>query len=145
MTTTETVEALQTALAAEHAALFVYGSLGAQTSESATPHVFAEVVDAYSTHRAWRDLLTTRLREEGVEPVPAAPTYELPDIPANVIGVVTAACDLEARCCETYAYVVASTVGQDRSWAIQALTRAAVRQTALGLPPGSWPGASDLG
>ena len=38
-----TVEALQTALAAEHAALYVYGFLGARTSESGQPLVFAEV------------------------------------------------------------------------------------------------------
>ncbi len=35
------VEALQTALAAEHAALYVYGSLGARTSQSRTPVLFA--------------------------------------------------------------------------------------------------------
>ena len=73
------VEALQTALAAEHAALYVYGFLGARTSESGQPLVFAEVGDAYAVHRAWRDLLTRRLLDEGAEPTPAAPTYERAD------------------------------------------------------------------
>ena len=98
------VDALQTALAAEHAALYVYGALGARTSQSATPVLFAEVSDAYSTHRAWRDLLTSRLVDEGAEPTPAAPTYELPT------GVARAAVEVEERCATTYAYVVANTV-----------------------------------
>lgn len=139
-----TVEALQTALAAEHAAVYLYGVLGAQTSQSQDPVVFAEVADAFAAHRAWRDRLTTRLLDEGAEPTPAEPTYELPDTPPTVLGVTRAACDLEARCAETYAYVVANAAGPDRSWAIEALTRAAVRQVALGLPPGSLPGAADL-
>ena len=139
-----TVEALQVALAAEHAALYVYGALGARTSESRQPAVFAEVTDAYTTHRAWRDLLTRRLVDEGAEPTPAAPTYELPTTPATVLGVMRAASDLEARCAETYGYLVANTAGQDRRWAIAALTRAAVRQVAFGAPPGPLPGAPDL-
>jgi len=139
-----TVEALQTALAAEHAAVYVYGFLGARTSESAQPLVFAEVVDAYATHRAWRDLLISRILDEGAEPVPAAPTYELPTGPATVLGVGRTAAELEARCADTYAYVVANTAGDDRRWGIEALTRAAIRQVAFGRAPGPFPGAADL-
>lgn len=135
-----TVEALQTALAAEHAAVYVYGFLGARTSESGQPLVFAEVADAYATHRAWRDLLIRRLLDEGAEPVPAAPTYELP----TVLAVTRAAAELEARCADTYAYVVANTAGDDRRWGIEALTGAAIRQVAFGRPPGPFPGAADL-
>jgi hypothetical protein len=140
-----TVEALQTALAAEHAALYVYGFLGARTSESRQPSLFAEVVDAYATHRAWRDDLNRRLLDQGAEPTPAAPTYELPPAPPTAVGVARAAADLEARCAETYAYVVANTSGADRRWAIDALTRSATRQVAYGAPPGPFPGAPDLG
>jgi hypothetical protein len=140
-----TVEALQAALAAEHAALYIYGVLGARTSESGQPPLFAEVSDAYRTHRAWRDLLTRRLLDEGASPTPAAPTYELPETPATVVGVLRAARDLEAGCAETYAYVVANTTGADRQWAIGALTRAAIRQVAYGATPGAFPGAPDLG
>lgn len=139
-----TTEALQTALAAEHAALFVYGALGAQTSESREPVVFAELTDAYSTHRAWRDLLTRRVLEEGAEPAPAAPTYELPRTSSRVREVIRAAAELEDRCAETYAYVVANTAGADRHWAIEALIRSAVRQVAFGRTPGPFPGAADL-
>ncbi len=140
-----TVEALQTALAAEHAALHLYGVLGARTSESGQGPLFAEVSDAYATHRAWRDLLTRRLLDQGAAPTPAAATYELPTTPSTPRGVVRAAAALEERCAETYAYVVANTAGEDRRWAVAALTRSAVRQVAFGGSPGPLPGAPDLG
>ena len=138
-----TVEALQTALAAEHAALYVYGVLGARTSESGTPALFAEVTGAYATHRAQRDVLTRRLLDEGAEPTPASPTYELPTTP-TAVGVARAAADLEAGCAETYAYVVANTAGADRRWAVGALTgrRSGRWRSAR---PGPFPGAPDLG
>jgi hypothetical protein len=138
------IDALQTALAAEHAALYVYGALGARTSASATPVLFAEVSDAYATHRAWRDLLTSRLVDEGVEPTPAAATYELPVTAPTPTGVSRAAVEVEQRCAATYAYVVANTSGPDRTWATGALTRAAVRQVSLGGTPEPFPGAADL-
>lgn len=138
------VDALQTALAAEHAALYVYGALGARTSASATPVVFAEVSDAYATHRAWRDLLTSRLVDEGAEPTPAAATYELPATAPTPAGVSRAAVEVEERCAATYAYVVANTSGSDRTWAIGALTRAATRRVSFGAAPETLPGAADL-
>ncbi len=138
------VDALQTALAAEHAALYVYGALGARTSESGTPVLFAQVADAYATHRAWRDLLTSRLVDEGAEPTPAAATYELPDTAPTPAGVARAAIEIERRCADTYAFVVANTAEQDRTWAIGALTRSAVRRVAFGGAPEALPGAADL-
>ena len=139
-----TVEALQTALAAEHAALYVYGVLGARTSESGTPAVFAEVTGAYAAHRAQRDVLTRRLLDEGAEPTPAWPTYELPATAPTPTGVARAAVEVEARCATTYAYVVANTSGPDRTWAIGALTRAATRRVAFGWAPEALPGGADL-
>jgi hypothetical protein len=138
------VGALQTALAGEHAALYVYGALGARTSESGTPVLFALVTEAYETHRAWRDLLTSRLVDEGATPTPAAPTYVLPDTAPTPAGVATAAIGVEERCADTYAYVVANTAGADRSWAVAALTRTATRIVGLGAPPDVLPGAADL-
>jgi rubrerythrin len=139
------MDALQTALAAEHAALYVYGALGARTSQSATPALFGEVADAYETHRAWRDRLTRRLSDDGAQPTPAAATYELPDTPPTPRGVRRAAADVERASAETYAYVVANTSGADRRWAVDALTRAAVREVAFGAGPDAFPGAPDLG
>jgi hypothetical protein len=138
------VDALQVALAAEHAALYVYGVLGARTSESATPLLFASVSEAYDVHRASRDELTARLLDAGAEPTPAAPAYEVPAAPPTPLGVARAAAELERRCAETYAYVVAKTTGEDRAWALDALTSTAVREVTFGAPPEAFPGAPDL-
>ena len=82
-----TVEALQTALAAEHAAFYVYGASAPARPSRPSGRCSPRSLDAYATHRAWRDLLTRRLLDEGAEPTPAAPTYELPTMPATVLGV----------------------------------------------------------
>ncbi len=53
-------DALQTTLAAEHAAVYVYGVLGGRTSKSAEPATYAAISSAYDAHRARRDQLTGR-------------------------------------------------------------------------------------
>jgi hypothetical protein len=63
----------------------------------------------------------------------------------TLAGVLGAAAELESRCAETYAFVVANTSGADRRWAIAALARSAIRQVAFGHPPGPFPGAPELG
>ena len=52
------VEALQKALAAEHAAVHLYGLLGAQSSKSRQPVLFARLSQAYEAHRGSRDPAT---------------------------------------------------------------------------------------
>ena len=72
-------EALHTTLAAEHAALYVYGALGAQTSQSGAPTLYDALTDAYNAHRARRDQLVAILTDLGEQPVAAEPVYELPE------------------------------------------------------------------
>lgn len=137
------LEALQTTLRAEHAALYVYGALGAQTSQSTAPPLFAAVESAYAVHRARRDLLTREITALGADPAAAAATYELP-ARLSVPGAVSdAALDLERGCAETYAWLVANTVGERRRWAIEALTDAAVRELAFRGTPEMLPGADE--
>ena len=65
------VEALQTTLAAEHAAVYVFGALGGRTSQSANPELFDAISAAYAAHRARRDELTAAITDLGAEPVAA--------------------------------------------------------------------------
>lgn len=135
------LQALQTTLAAEHAAVYVYGALGAQTSESAQPRLFALLQDAYAVHRGRRDHLVGRIRDLGGRPAAAAPAYELParlDTPA---AVNARARRLEADCATTYGFLVGSVRGEIRRWAITALTDAAVRGLAFGAQPDPLPGS----
>ena len=137
---TAPTDALQTALAAEHAAVFVYGALGGQTSQSATPVLYAAVTDAYVTHRARRDRLIALIEAAGGEPVVAEPGYDLPADLSTSTAVADRALALERSCAATYAFVVGSTRGEDRSWAIDALLDTAVRELDFGGRPERLPG-----
>jgi hypothetical protein len=138
------VTALQRALAAEHAALHVYGTLGARTSESGSPQLYADLRAGYDTHRSRRDQLSTRLRDRGVDPVAAEPAYELPQGLATSAGVARAALDVERGCTETYAWLVGQTSGGDRRFAIAALTSSAVRELTFRGSPEIFPGADEF-
>ena len=137
------VDALQRALAAEHAALHVYGTLGARTSASATPTLFADITAGYNAHRARRDQLTARVRDHGEEPVAAEPAYELPAPLDNPAQVTAAALDVERSCTATYAWLVGQTSGADRQWAVTALTEAAVRELTFRGSPEIFPGGGE--
>lgn len=135
-----TSAALQQTLAAEHAAVFVYGALGGQTSQSRTPAIYAAVTAAYTVHRTRRDELTARIRAAGAEPVAAEPGYQLPADLGSPAAVTARARSLEEAAAATYAYLVASSTGETRSWAVAALIDAAVRGLGFGAAPDRLPG-----
>jgi len=138
------VTSLQTTLAAEHAAIFLYGDAGAHTSQSAEPELFAIISTLYHTHRARRDQLRLLLIDRGATPVAAEAIYDLPP-PLTTSSVVrTHVIRLEQRCAEVYAALVASTTGADRGWAITALSEAAQARILLGGQPETFPGAPEL-
>lgn len=134
------VEALQTALAAEHAAVHVYGALGGRTSASAAPDLFEAVLAAYQAHRGRRDELTRRLRDLGAEPVAAEPVYDVPLGLGTERAVAEVALDLERGTAATYAFVVSRTSADLRRWAIRALTESAVRELVFRGTPEMFPG-----
>ncbi|HWJ81317.1 MAG TPA: DUF4439 domain-containing protein [Nocardioides sp.] len=134
------LEALQTTLAAEHAAVFVYGALGAQTSQSATPALFADVTDAYTTHQDRRDHLVATIEDAGGDPVAAEPGYELPADLSTTAAITGRALRLERAAAATYAFLVANTTGRNRAWAVDALLDTAVRELTFGGAPETLPG-----
>lgn len=141
---TATVEALQSTLSSEHAAVYVYGVLGGRTSRSRQPALAAALLGAYAAHRARRDWLVGALRELGVEPEAAAPAYELThdlDSPAVIQAV---ALELETGTAAIYADLVAATSADQRRSAITALNDAAVRELAFGGEPSSFPGLAEF-
>ncbi|MFP5252858.1 MAG: ferritin-like domain-containing protein [Actinomycetes bacterium] len=138
------LEALQTALAGEHAAVYAYGVLGGRVSASAEPVLSAALRAAHDVHRVRRDQLTAMVRAAGEDPVAAAVSYELPNRADTARRCRRAAGALEQRCAGVYAAVVGSTARANRQWAIDALTDAAVRGLAFGVEPTPWPGAPEL-
>jgi len=139
-----TTEALQTALAGEHAALWVYGVLGGQVSRSKQPRLARDVDEGYRIHRGRRDTLIRTITDEGAEPVAAEVGYQLPNAVASPAEVTTSALLTEERCAATYADLVAHTTGARRRWAINALTDAAVRQLRFRGSPETFPGTEEL-
>ena len=136
------IEALQLALAAEHAAVYVYGALGGRTSRSATPELAAAISAAYEAHRGRRAQLTTAILDLDTEPVAAEPAYALPRM-GTPDQVSRAALEVERACAQTYVFVVASTVADQRRSAIGALNEAAVRELAFRGTPEIFPGRDE--
>jgi hypothetical protein len=134
------VQALQKALAAEHAAVHLYGLLGAQSSKSRQPILFARLEQAYEDHRAARDRLTVLVSAKGADPVAAKVDYVVPGPTATPAQIEAVARTIERRVTRTYGQLVGNTAGGDRRWAITALDSAAVREIAFGVAPSHFPG-----
>jgi hypothetical protein len=137
------IEPLQTALAAEHAAVFVYGALGGRTSRLATPELFDAVAAAYAAHRARRDLLAREVTDLGGVAVAAEPAYEVPQPLVTPDQVTRAALDVERDCATTYAWLVANTAGPVRRRAIATLNETAVRELVFRGTPETFPGTNE--
>jgi hypothetical protein len=134
------VAALQDVLAGEHAAVYVYGVLGAQTSASGQPSLYASLTGAFAAHRDRRDALIATIGRLGATPVAADAAYQVP-ADLSTPGLVRAtALRIERGCAATYAYAVASTTGEQRSWMTTALLDAARREIAFGGAPEALPG-----
>jgi len=136
------VEALQKALAAEHAAVHIYGLLAARSSQSEQPALFAALDRAYAEHRSARDRLTVLVTAKDTDPVAAQPDYDVPGPVTTAGEIESAARTLESRITRTYGELVANTAGSDRRWAISALDASALREVGFGVAPSDFPGLS---
>jgi hypothetical protein len=134
------VEALQKALAAEHAAVHLYGVLGGQSSKSRQPTLFHQLDQAYDEHRALRDRLTELVNAKGKDPVPAEVDYAVPGPTSTPAQIQAVARTIERRVTRTYGELVENTAGADRTWAITALDAGALRELRFGTPPSDFPG-----
>ncbi|EFH28863.1 MULTISPECIES: ferritin-like domain-containing protein [Streptomyces] len=123
MSEKQELEALQKALAAEHAAVYGYGVVGGRIGAARR----AEAKAAYDAHRARRDTLVRAVRDLGGRPVAAAPAYALPFPVPDPAAAVRLAADLEDRVAGVWSDVVRATGGERRSTAAEALREAAVR------------------
>jgi hypothetical protein len=141
MSTAESeVDALRTALAAEHASLYLLAAFSARTSAGALADALRE---AYDFHRAARDTLSARLADLGdPTPVGAAPAYDLPRGIDTAAGVSAAALAVEQSATIRYGDLVAATSGADRTRSIEWLGATAVRQLGFGGAPADLPGIS---
>ena len=136
------LEALQDTLTAEHAAVALYGFLGAQASESRQPALYEQLETAYRAHRKLRDQLTVLISRRGATPVPAAVAYDLPKLTSTARELNDAALQVEHRIVQTYGQLVESTADAERRWALVALDDGAVRQLEFRGTPEMFPGSA---
>lgn len=118
------IEALQRALAAEHAAVWGYGLVGAALPPAQQPLA----ASADQAHRAHRDALEETLRARRRTPVAAAASYLLPFPVSGPQSARALAAHLEqGTAANWYALLPAVTAPADRRLAVSALTDAATR------------------
>lgn len=131
------IGALQTALAAEHAAIYAYGVAGAHLAGGDR----RAATIAYDDHRYHRDHLAEVIRGTGTEPDAAAPAYALPvDVKSLQAARRLAAYVEEAIGRANAAVVRAAGTGALRLLGARALATATVRHTQWGGPLTAFPG-----
>lgn len=122
---TTAADGLTAALAAEHAAIFGYGVVGAHLDDAGK----AVARQAEAVHRARRDALIVRLVSQGATPPPARPAYVLPFPVKDKASAQRLAVALEERVAQAWASALAATAGGERKIALDALIDCAMRAT----------------
>jgi len=132
--------ALQRTLAAEHAAVYVFGVLGGRASVLGESPLRPALSAAYDAHLARRNRLLARVTDAGDVPVAAEPAYHLPRSLTTSAQITAEALRVERTCVSTYAALVAATTGADRAWAVGTLGAGALSELTFGGPPLPLPG-----
>lgn len=133
-------EAVQAALAVEHAAIYVLGALGGRTPSSSAPALEQALSAAYEDHVNAREELAAHVVSAGIEPVAPSAVYDLPGRLGTAAGINAAALRLERDTTATYLSLVPKATGTDRVLLVQLLCRTAARQLDLGAKPTAFPG-----
>ncbi|QGK70953.1 DUF4439 domain-containing protein [Allosaccharopolyspora coralli] len=130
---------LDAAVAAEHAALWVYGLA---TAFAAEPRVRSALDEAMSTHRDLRDRGQQTLRDAGNRPPAAAPAYSMPEPVTDQASAIRMLVTSEQECSVGWRAVL-DTEGAEpvRGLALEALTATARRATRWRLTVGEEPAA----
>lgn len=126
--------ALQAVLALEHEAVWLYPVIGAKHDR------LAEGARAsYDAHRSARDGLLARLDRLGVEPVGTALAYDITGL-RTPTAARRSARRLEQRIAAGCLTLVGVTEGDERTFAVAGLRRAALAELAWGGKPTAFPG-----
>jgi hypothetical protein len=119
------VEAIRTALAAEHAAIFGYGVVGAYLSGSTRQ----AAQEAEALHRDRRDEASLRIEAGGGALVAAQPAYALPFQVSDALGAMRLAAALEEGAAGAWREALSATADDDRRFALDAFIASAVMAT----------------
>ena len=120
------IAALQAALAAEHAAVYGYGVVGAMTTGASETLARAD----WLAHQEARDNLEQMLLKLGATPVAASPAYQLPFTVTGQAAAIRLAAVLEDGVTQAYLGLVAVAEQTLRSFGAQAMQAPANRAVA---------------
>lgn len=131
-----TADALQGALAAEHAVIWGYGVVGAAVTDEQRPAVRV----AEQAHRTRRGATSDLLRSLSEVPAEAQASYELPFPVADPTSALRLAVHLEDGAAAAWRFVLGQTDDAAlRRTALEAMTAAAVQATRWRLAAGTQP------
>ena len=132
-------DALQAALAGEHAAMYGVGVAGGKLAGAR----FAQATAAFEEHRRRRDQLTDLVIQNGGTPVAAEPAYDLPQAVTDAASATALVLLIERRLSVVYADLVeAAEQTPVRTLAIQALIATSRAQLTWGGTAQPFPGQS---
>jgi hypothetical protein len=131
-------EALQEALAGEHAAIYAYTVIGGRLDDDSA--LVRQAVESHADHRALRDVLTEVLLARGDSPVPTEAGYALPTAVDGAASARRLARLVEDRCGVLHAALVATAEAEERRLGAQALVDCALRGLRWGARPTAFPG-----
>ncbi len=132
------LEALQAALAGEHAALYGVGVAGGKLSGAK----FSAATVTFERHRDTRDKLSDLIAAAGETPVAAEPAYDLPQPVTNAVSASALILGIERRLAAVYGDLVeAAEQPAVRRLAIDELLATAGAQVTWGGAPVAMPGA----
>jgi hypothetical protein len=131
------VEALQVALAAEHAAVWVYGVVAAFVSDALN----GRLEKAATAHQARRDATERILIDAGAPPVPPEPGYLTPEPVTDAASALRLAITAESDAAAAWRSVIERSPADPglRMAALDALTGAAVQATRWRATAGTTP------
>lgn len=119
----DTITALQTALASEHAALWAYGLVAAYD-----PAAAGTVTTMVTGHQGMRDTAANLIVSGGATPVGPDPAYTSPQPVSDPKSALTLALTIEGDCAAAWRAVIGSTDDPAlRGIALSALTDSALR------------------
>jgi Domain of unknown function (DUF4439) len=135
-TTRAQVAALQGALAAEHAAVYGYGVVGAMLTGASQ----ADAKSAWLAHQLARDNLEAMVTKLGATPVAASAAYRLPFAVTGPAAARQLAASMEDGVTRAYLGVVSVDNPAMRSFAARAMQTAASQATAWSGTTTAFPG-----
>jgi Domain of unknown function (DUF4439) len=132
----QAIARLQAALAAEQAACYGYGVVGAYLSGSAAARADSDWV----AHELARDSLSAAITAAGADPVPAAVAYQMPIQVRSAVQAVALAVILEQRVAEAYIGLVGLNDLTLRALGARQIRDAALRATTWSHATAAFPG-----